>query len=183
MRRVSDHVLIRKNLGLTQAAAASRAKVSLATWRRWEADPESVAEETRQACEQVLTTRPLHLASDFERHWSSAPEITPRQAYALSVVLGMWADDLNAWVAFPGEPLHRVGPFTALDRRVMFHIGENRAYAADTAARCAVVADEIADGMLPFARGGRFIDEVPMGAALRPAQALLRERVRRSFVA
>ena len=170
---MSGHARVRKNLGLTQTAATSRAKLSLATWRRWEADPESVTKETREACEQVLAVRPLNPAGGFEHQWSSVPEITPRQAYALSVVLGVWADDLNAWVASTKEPLHRVGPSSSSDRGVMFHIGENRAYAAETGVRCAAVADEIADGVLPFAREGRFIDEVLMGAAFRPAQALL----------
>ncbi|WP_251443313.1 helix-turn-helix transcriptional regulator [Microbacterium sp. USTB-Y] len=173
---MSERANIRKNLGLTQSEAAARAKVSLATWRRWEADHTAVAAETSQACERVLDVRPLRVAGDdelFERQWANATEITPRQAFALAVVLDLWADELREWIASPEEPLHQVGPFAAFDGRVMFYIGDNRAYAEEARERCAAVAGEIGDGVLPVMRPGRFIDEVLIGAALPRAQDLL----------
>lgn len=150
--------------------------MSLATWRRWEAIPESVSVETQRACERVLDVRPLRLAGDdelFERRWADATEITPRQAYALSVVLGLWADELQEWIASPEEPLHHIGPFALFDGRVMFYVGESRAYADEVRERCDAVAREIEDGILPVTRPGRFIDEVLLAAALSPAQGLL----------
>lgn len=176
---MTERANLRKNLGLTQTAAAIRASVSLATWRRWEVDPASVAGDTAQACERVLSVRPLRIANDdelFERQWESHSQITPRQAFALAVTLGAWADEINAWMADPeDEPLHQVGPFAQFDRRVMFHIGESRAFAAEVGDRCDSVAREIEDGILPHMRRGMFIDDVLVGAALTPSQHYLED--------
>lgn len=49
-----DVMTRRQRLNLTQAEAAERAGVTVATWRRFEADPASVLNEVRSACERVL---------------------------------------------------------------------------------------------------------------------------------
>jgi len=177
---MNDRMALRKDLNLTQTAAAARAGVSLATWRRWEADPDSVATDTAGACERVLRAHPLHRSETardaIELAWNGDNRITPRQAFALAVVLGLWADELRAWIESPAdEPLHDVGPFAVFDHRVMFYVGENLAFAAATRDRCDAVAREIESGTLPFLRPGRFIDEVLMGAALPTAEAYLNE--------
>lgn len=44
----------RTEIGLTQEQAARRAGVSLATWRRWERNPDSVTEDVRAQCQEAL---------------------------------------------------------------------------------------------------------------------------------
>lgn len=176
---MTDRANLRKNLGLTQTIAARRARVSLATWRRWESDPSNVATETAELCERVLSVQPLRLASDdelFERQWAKYPQVTPRQAFAVVIALSLWADELDTWLKDPTEePLHDVGPFARFDRRVMFYVGESRAFAAETRDRCVAVVAEIEDGTMPFMRQGMFMDDVLLGAALDAARDHLQD--------
>ncbi len=170
----------RTQLDLTQADAARKAGVSLATWRRWEEEPDSVSAKTRAACQSVLEN-----VTDFERAlaksaaaftaaWSDSPRLTPRQAYAIALELDGWADmDIAEWLREPSEPLHEVSPFYHFDLRVMMLVGESRAWAEAVRQRCRTVSDEIEAGTLPFDRPGPLIDEVLTGAALSGAQASL----------
>ncbi|MDR1294521.1 MAG: hypothetical protein LBK59_06125 [Bifidobacteriaceae bacterium] len=88
----------REAIALSQPDAARRAGVSLATWRRWEDDPDSVRQSTRDACERVLAAESqfhADLAADVERFtasWADKPYLTPRQASAIAGTLGLWAD-------------------------------------------------------------------------------------------
>lgn len=170
----------RTELNLSQTAAAARAGVSLATWRRWEEDPESVSAATRRACARVvapdsdLAGALAESAKQFEDAWMDDPQLTPRQAYALALTLNMWADgELREWIRDPQQPLHEVAPFDSFDRRVMFRVGENRAWAAAVLDRCHKLAEEIEAGVVPFARPGALIDEVLVGAALPEAENYL----------
>lgn len=179
---MSERTDRRAELGLTQSAAATKAGVSLATWRRWEEDPELVSVRTRTACEGVLATegpfsRALaESAAAFGVAWSDSPHLTPRQAYALSVTLDGWADlHIEEWIVRPDEPLHTVPPFDNLDLRVMMHVAESRAWAEAVRQRCYAVSDEIERGILPFDRPGPLIDEVLIGAALGSARAYLED--------
>lgn len=172
----------RIELDLTQTDAARKADVSLATWRRWEEDPDSVSAKTRIACEDVLEG-----ASEFERalsksavaftgSWQDSPRLTPRQAYAIAVELDGWADgEIAEWLRDPSESLHEVAPFHHFDLRVMMLVGENRAWAEAVRRRCRVISDEIEAGTLPFDRPGPLIDEVLIGATLDGAQASLKD--------
>lgn len=172
----------RIELDLTQADAARKAGVSLATWRRWEEDPGAVSAKTRIACEGVLEG-----VSEFERAlakstaafvdaWGDSPRLTPRQAYAIAVELDGWADgEIAEWLRDPREPLHDVAPFHQFDLRVMMLVGESRAWADAVRRRCRIVSDEIEFGTLPFDRPGPLIDEVLIGAALEGAQASLQD--------
>jgi transcriptional regulator with XRE-family HTH domain len=172
----------RTELDLTQTDAARRAGVSLATWRRWEADPTSVSEKTRRACESALeglSESDLALSKEvaaFTRAWQDSPRLTPRQAYAIALELDMWDDlHLSAWISDPSGPLYDVPPFDEFDLRVMMLVGENRAWAEAVHRRCRVISDEIEAGTLPFDRPGPLIDEVLIGAALTGAQASLED--------
>src|SRR5690606_21984538 len=135
--------------------------VSLATWRRWEADPTSVSEKTRRACESALeglSESDLALSKEvaaFTRAWQDSPRLTPRQAYAIALELDMWDDlHLSAWISDPSGPLYDVPPFDEFDLRVMMLVGENRAWAEAVRRRCRVISDEIEAGTLPFDRPG-----------------------------
>jgi transcriptional regulator with XRE-family HTH domain len=179
---MSDRTQRRSELGLTQTAAAARAGVSLATWRRWEEKPETVSAKTRTACERVLSadagmSPPLEdSAAAFNAIWRESPELTPRQAYAIATTLGLWADYfLGEWLKHPDSPLHEIEPFDRFDLRVMMLVGENRAWAEAVRARCHILADEIESGTLPFQRSGPLIDEVLMGAAVAAGEELLRD--------
>lgn len=168
----------RLELDLTQAEAARRAGRSLDTWRKREADPSTVGDESRRRCAAVLRPEVQEVPIDpavgkhYVRTWGDCPYMTPRQAYAISVQLDVWNDiEISEWVLSPDEPLHTVGPFEALDLRVMMMVGENRAWAAGVARRCAVIAREIENGELPCDRPGPYIDEVLFGAAIHAARA------------
>jgi transcriptional regulator with XRE-family HTH domain len=171
----------RERMGLTQADAAARAGISLATWRRWEEDPAAVRASTRASCERVVNREAAfeealsREAAKFEKSWSECPFLTPRQAYAIAASLDGWADMYIAeWLREPtGRPLHEVSPLDQLDLRVMMLVNENRAWAAKAQERCRAVSEEIAQGILPFDRPGCFIDELLMALALSDAQDLL----------
>ena len=173
----------REAIALSQSDAARRASVSFATWRRWEEDPDSVRQSTREACERVLDFESrfqteLEVESEkFVASWADKPHLTPRQASAIAGTLHLWADlYIREWLRDPSsEPLHQVTPFDALDLRVMMLVGENRAWAAKFAERCDAVADEIAEGVLPFDRAGCFADELLMGMCLDDARTQLED--------
>lgn len=177
---MSDRRDRRIELDLTQADAARKAGVSLATWRRWECDPYSVSLKTRTACEDVLggTSEVERAYSkstvNFTESWKDSTRMTPRQAFAIAVELDGW-DDLHIaeWLRNPNESLHSVAPFHNFDLRVMMLVGESRAWAEAIGQRCRVISSEIEAGTLPFDRPGPFIDELLMGAVLDGAQALL----------
>jgi len=169
---------------MTQPEAALRAGVSLATWRRWEEDPETVSADTRTKCERVVdVNREVRspFADDdlkFEQSWGDCPYLTPRQAYAIATVLAWWADtEIREWLDadWMREPLHDVSPFAQLDRRVMIYVNDNKAWAAKAQERCYAIADEIAEGILPFDREGCFFDELLMAVALPAGQEHLTE--------
>ena len=168
----------RETLGLTQTEAARRAGVSLATWRRWEEDPDRVRLITRVACSSVLeraSAQQLALAqgdADFERAWRDSYMLTPRQASAIAMALNWWADtEIADWLKDPDTPLHEVAPFDQLDLRVMMLVGENRAWAAAARERCRAVAKELEQGTTPFDdRRSCFFDELLMALAVSAAQ-------------
>ncbi len=179
---MNERTVDRTRQDLTQTDAARRAGVSLATWRRWENDPESVSAKTRTACETVLASGSDHervlskTAAAFTSAWADSPRLTPRQAYALAVELDMWADiHLATWLRDPSGPLYEVSPFDCFDLRVLMLVGENRAWVEAVRQRCQVISQEIEAGILPFDRPGPLIDEVLIGAALGGAQAMLQD--------
>lgn len=179
---MNERMRRRVDMALTQAEAARRAGRSLDTWRKWESDPELVGEESRRRCAAVLHLDGPGVIADpgegerFDRVWGEAPHITPRQAYAICVELNLWKDlYIGEWLRGPDAPLHSVSPFDELDLRVMMMVGENRAWAAAVGQRCAVVADEVSDGVLPCDRPGPYIDEVLFGAAILTAATWVKD--------
>lgn len=171
----------REALGLTQAAAATKAGVSFATYRRWEEDPGTVRESTRKACRKILDREAAHTAAlaaeqaSFTNAWEDCHYLTPRQAYAIACALEWWADlYLGEWLRDPAsQSLFEVSPFDQLDLRVMMLVGENRPWVEMARRRCLAVAEEIASGVLPFDRDGCYFDELLMALALSDAQARL----------
>lgn len=178
---MKDRTERRAELGLSQAAAASNAGLSLATWRRWEDNPDSVTFKTRDACERVLAVESelskalAKSAGSFEKSWCDSARLTPRQAYAIALSFDLWADgDLQMWLENSDEgPLHNIGPFVHFDRRVMFHVGENRAWVEAIRERCLAISDEVESGVLPFDRPGAYIDELLIATALLVAPDFL----------
>ncbi|WP_167541003.1 helix-turn-helix domain-containing protein [Rhodococcus jostii] len=172
---------LREELEMTQPEAAARAGVSVATWRRWEDDPASVSSATRTKCEKVIDResaakeRAKQISHKYEQTWNDSVTLTPRQAYALTVILHGWADtDLTMWIDGDLDcPLHDVGPFAGIDRRAMFYVDGNKAWAAKALERCRAVAKEIESGTLPFNRPGCFFDELLMAAALHEAPHIM----------
>ena len=172
----------RTEIGLSQAAAASEAGVSLATWRRWEEEPAVVSERTRRACEAVIDARSTmdralqKSAEEFENAWGESQRLTPRQAYALALTLDGWADgELESWVRDPDVPLFEISPFNQFDRRVLFYIEGSRSWVQEMRERCYAISDELERGVLPFDRDGIFIDELLIGAAMSEAEDLLND--------
>jgi DNA-binding XRE family transcriptional regulator len=169
----------REELGWTQTDAATLAEVSVDSWRQWEADPASVSSEIQHKCEDVLQTEEatrmrIERAAVFHREWKECSYLTPRQASAIATGLAVWSYSIDLWIHGESElPLHEVGPFEAIDRRVMMYVNENKAWAAKAQERCDAVAGEIERGVLPFDRDACFFDELLIGAALRQAMAIL----------
>lgn len=168
----------RLDMDLTQAEAARRAGRSLDTWRKWEADPSSVGDESRRRCAAVVRFEAhdvppeSDVGEQYVRTWGDCPYMTPRQAYAISVQLDVWNDlAISEWVLRPEDPLYCVGPFDSLDLRVMMLVGDNRAWAAGVAQRCEAIAREIEAGVLPCDRPGPYMNEVLFGAAMNAARA------------
>jgi hypothetical protein len=153
--------------------------MSLATWRRWQDDPDAVSANTRTKCERVLDAegavqerRRQALRDEYEkieRQWKDHPFLTPRQA-AIQTQLDMWQHlYLGEWLEHGGadvEPLHAVSPFDSLDSRVMVHVNDDKAWAHLARQRCIAVRDEMDGGALPFDRDRCFFDEVLMALAL-----------------
>ncbi|SKG69682.1 Uncharacterised protein [Mycobacteroides abscessus subsp. bolletii] len=169
----------REAIDLSQAAAAARASVSLATWRRWEEAPESVSAGTRAKCERVLDAeqaiyeRHSQALRDqnekIERLWTGHALLTPRQAAAIQTQLDVWQDlFLSSWLddGWTKEPLYSVPPFDSLDPRVLVYVNDNRAWAYLACQRCIAVRDEMDTGVLPFDRDGCFFDEVLMALVI-----------------
>lgn len=180
---MNERVKQRVAKGLTQTEAARRASVSLATWRRWEADPSSVWKKTASKCEQMLVGGVAAGMGDAALRgivmaWGESPRLTPRQAWALSATLDTWSDlYLKPWIAEPREPLHDVSPFCQFDLRVLVLVGENRAWVEGVRRRCDVLGEEIEQGVLPVDRPGPFIDEVLIAAALTEAPDMLEDEI------
>lgn len=182
MTNISDR---RKALGLTQSQAARKAKVSLETWRRWERGI-PVRERTATRCEAALVSRPdsrptavggaedpseTDLSAPFLKSWGpdGSQLLSPFEAYALALMLDLWADgDLGEWDPRE-EPLHDVGPFRHFDKRVMMLVDDNRSFAAMVRERCYLVAKQIEAGLLPFDTVHYLIDEVLVAAAIEEA--------------
>jgi len=173
---VTTQRVLRENVGLTQTEAAAKARVSLATWRRWEADPERVSPDTASRCEAVLVapevTYDRAWLDEINASWGSRERLTPRQAAAIAISLDIWGDlYLGEWLDSSGDrtPLHEIAPFAFLDLRVMVLVAENPAWVALAKKRCHAVAQEMRSGVLPFDRPGCFFDEVIMAPALARA--------------
>lgn len=167
----------RQKLDLTQTDAATQAGMSLATWRRWEEDPDKVSAQTRARCESLverLTARGVTYDRQFEAAWGDSSVLTPRQAAAISSCLEDWIPlDLDSWLLRETTArLHEMPLLTGLDLRVMILINENPAWVAAARDRCRAVGAEIKEGTLPFDRPGCFFDEVMMGLVLGYAKDL-----------
>jgi transcriptional regulator with XRE-family HTH domain len=171
----------REELGMTQPQAAAKAKVSMATYRRWEINPDDVGQASRRKCEAVLNQRPVMRPDDaelaeyirrLEEVWGASDRLTPRQASGIISSLDLWPDmSIRGWLENPAaEPLHTIEPFNYLDLRVMVQVADNRAWAQLAADRCSAVAREIEAGILPFDRPGCFFDEVLISLAVIQAQ-------------
>jgi transcriptional regulator with XRE-family HTH domain len=153
---------LREAIGLTQADAARRADISLATWRRAEENLTSVSAKTRASIERVLkgakARRPPENAaiSRVVQALNSAfsdddSPLTPTMAMRLGIVcdtFGEWdlyydpylADEMSISEYGKGD----CPPLTGLPSSVMFRIGKNRVWLERLA------------GI--FTRFGRFLD-------------------------
>lgn len=161
----------REELKLTQVDAAAKAKVSAATYRRWEEDPDKVGKDSRARCERVLAPASAPDrgdAADFEKAWGDGNLLTPRQAVALQVTLDSWADQIGDWVRHASsEPLWNVMCFDNWDRRAFLHIGDNRAWAQMAADRLLRMVKDIQHGTLAFMwEDDCFFDHVAMASAV-----------------
>ena len=170
----------REELKLSQADAANLAEVSLATWRKWEDNPDKVGQASRESCEQALDgaahARAQLVAEldEFAENWKTCPYLTARQAFAVSVILDVWSEMIDDWLEDPSsEPLHEVAPFKMLDLRVMMLVNENRAWAAAALERCCSVSEELRQGVLPFDHPDCFFDEALMALVLPQAEMLM----------
>jgi hypothetical protein len=107
-------------------------------------------------CERVLNSKRPEIDGtwrDTYKVWHDHPYLPARHAAALSGELALhkdmyvssWLDDFQAGA----EPLKDIPPFCYLDPRVMFHIGENAAWAEMAAEHSMQVSDLLGNGHFP----------------------------------
>lgn len=180
---MSTHREQRKATGLTQTDAARKAGVSLATWRRWEADAGAVSSEVRARCERVIEPKRQEIDGTWRepyKVWHGHPHLPARHAAALSSELAMhkdlhvsdWLDSLRTGA----EPLKNVPPFCYFDPRVMFHVGENAAWAEMAAERSMHVSRLLGNGAFPHAEWFSCLyDQLIVVASIPAAAEALRD--------
>ncbi|WP_431957995.1 hypothetical protein [Nocardia lijiangensis] len=166
---------------LTQSEAARLAGVSVATWRRWENDPDDVSATTRKKCETALKKagraedeerrgdRILQQQADlFQKHWGESPFMTPRQALLVAYTLDFWADSKG--FILDGEPFHDGNPFQRFDLRVMMLINENPAWLKNAWQQCYSLSKLLQHGINPLRHRHCLFDELILLAAVDDLQ-------------
>jgi transcriptional regulator with XRE-family HTH domain len=169
----------REDAKLTQAELARRAKISVATLRRAETDESSVSDTTLAAIRKALgvaskaaaLTGWERIAAELSAHYSGEP-ITPRQAHALAIELGLNGEPethltevISREVIITDSLL-----FGLLPPAILMRVGENAAWLARFTETCSALADEIYAGKAGEARN--WAEAFAYHLALHPSSGL-----------
>jgi transcriptional regulator with XRE-family HTH domain len=180
----------RAELGMTQAEAAAKAGVSLATWRRFEQSPGlGYRGDTIRGVLRALRVSHDELAGllegggpvqagvsreGWEANWNQSwaaswPSVTARMAGAIQAALDMARDMLSSGLGdsvFDPEDCPVLGQ---LDPRVFIAVGENRAWFRAVARRLGHLVDAMDGGQLIDESCECFADAALFAAAVREA--------------
>lgn len=182
----------RSKLGMTQAEAAAKAGISIATWRRFEQSPGlgyrgdtirgvlRALKMTRDELQGLLgdeqpTVANLPTRTAWIGPWNelwrntSWPSITPRMAAALQVSLDMAGHMLESEIESPNFDPEESLVLGKLDPRIFIEVGENKAWFRAVARRLQHLVDSMDEGKLIDESCECFADAVLFSAAVRDA--------------
>ena len=180
----------RTELGMTQAEAAAKAGVSLATWRRFEQTPElgyrgdtirGVLRALKLSREELAallggqdpTIAGRSEAKDWTVAWnrlwqaSNWPSFTPRMAAAIQSSLDMARDMLEGSLGDSSFDPEDWPVLAELDPRVFIEVGENKAWFRAVIRRLDHLVAAMNKGQLIDESCESFADAVLFGAAVR----------------
>lgn len=183
----------RNELGLTQAEAAAKAGISLATWRRFEQSPGlGYRADTIRGVERALKLARKELASILgeeqpviaeqtgkEKAWigpwnelwraTSWPSISPLMACAIQVALDSGQDMLEMALDDSNFDPEDWALLEEFDSRIFIEVGENKPWYRALAKRMRHLVEAMDKGQLIDESCECFADAVLFGAAVREA--------------
>jgi hypothetical protein len=185
----------RAELGMTQADAASKAGVSLATWRRFEQSPSlGYRSDTIRGVLRALRLSQEDLASlldgsgpapidrrsrgGWEAKWnelwnsSNWPSITPRMAAAIQAALDMARDMLQSSVGDNNFDPEDCPVLEQFDPRIFISVGNNPAWFRAATRRLDHLVKSMGKGLLIDESCECFADVALFAAAVRDAAAM-----------
>jgi transcriptional regulator with XRE-family HTH domain len=185
----------RNGLSITQAEAAAKAGISLATWRRFEQSPglgyrsdtirgvERALKLTRKELTALLGEDQPAIAGQPEKEkawigpwnelWGATkwPSISPRMACAIQVALDMGRDMLESALDSSNFDPEEWPILEEFDSRIFIEIGENKPWYRALAERMRHLVDAMSKGQLIDESYECFADAALFGAAVRHAIA------------
>jgi transcriptional regulator with XRE-family HTH domain len=185
----------RNELGLTQAEAAAKAGISLATWRRFEQSPglgyragtirgvERALKLTHKELTNLLGGDPPAIVgpTDKEKAWigpwnelwqaSSWPSISPLMACAIQAALDTGRDMLESVIDDSDFDPEEWPILAEFDSRIFIEVGENKPWYRALAKRMQHLVEAMGKGQLIDESCECFADSALFGAAVRDAIA------------
>jgi transcriptional regulator with XRE-family HTH domain len=181
----------RNELGITQAEAATKAGISLATWRRFEQSPglgyrgdtirgvQRALKLTHEELTNLLGEDLPTVAEQPEKAWigpwnelwraTSWPSISPLMACAIQVALDSGRDMLESDIDSSNFDPAQWPVLEELDPRVFIEVGENRPWYRALAGRMRHLVEAMSKGQLIDESCECFADAALFGAAVRHA--------------
>lgn len=185
----------RNELGITQAEAAAKAGISLATWRRFEQSPGlGYRADTIRGVERVLKLARKELASllgedqpviagqtdktkawigPWNKLWAATtwPSISPLMACAIQVALDSGRDMLESALDDSSFDPEEWPVLREFDSRIFIEVGENKPWYRALAKRMRHLVEAMDKGQLIDDSCECFADAALFGAAVRDAIA------------
>jgi len=185
----------RNELGITQAEAAAKAGISLATWRRFEQSPglgyradtirgvERALKLARKELTNLLGEEQPAIAVQTEKEkawiapwnelWGATnwPSISPLMACAIQVALDSGRDMLESALDDSNFDPEEWPVLAEFDSRIFIEVGENKSWYRALAKRMRHLVDAMDKGQLIDESCECFADAALFGAAVRDAIA------------
>lgn len=185
----------RNELGITQAEAAAKAGISLATWRRFEQSPglgyradtirgvERALKLTRKELARLLGGEQPVIAGQtdklkawigpWNKLWAATtwPSISPLMACAIQVALDMGRDMLESAIDDSNFDPEDWPVLDEFDSRIFIEVGENKPWYRALAKRMRHLVEAMNKGQLIDESCECFADAALFGAAVRNAIA------------
>jgi transcriptional regulator with XRE-family HTH domain len=185
----------RNELGITQAEAAAKAGISLATWRRFEQSPGlGYRADTIRGVERALKLARKELTNllgeeqpaiavrtEKEKAWiapwnelwraTAWPSISPRMACAIQAALDSGRDMLESALDDTNFDPEEWSVLAEFDSRIFIEVGDNKPWYRALAQRMRHLVDAMDKGQLIDESCECFADAALFGAAVRDATA------------